>query len=100
MANTYFIMTADELAGFEATYGTGIKASDYAYVSPVLILSGDYNGCYAVNTAIIDSDPCFEQLRTAFEALPTAELDLEELNNVEEETTEGTDTDTSTETTE
>ena len=92
MTNTYFIMTADELAGFEATYGTGIKASDYAYVSPVLILSGDYNGCYAVNTAIIDSDPCFEKFRTILEALPTAELDLSELNKVTEETTttEGT----------
>ncbi len=93
-------MTADKLSGFEEKWGTGLKAAEGIFVGPVKILSGDYAGCSAVNTAIFDSDPCFKQFEESFKELPTVELDLSTLNNVDESATESSEADTSTEGTE
>ena len=90
---SYAIMTADQLASLEKIYGPGIQAADYAFVSPVKILTGNYAGEYAVNTAVYDSDECFEQFRTVFKDFPVVELDLATLNYVADEATSSSSTD-------
>ena len=76
---TYYIIPA---ALFAATDWT---ASDYANVGPVLIVAGTYAGSYAVNTAILDSDACFEKFRTLLESMTVADIDQSEFNKAETE---------------
>ncbi len=60
---------------------TDWQAAPYASVAPALIHSGEYAGWYAVNSAIFDTDACFEKFRAVLEALPQVDLEREAFIN-------------------
>ncbi len=60
---------------------TNWSAGRYLSVGPRKIWQGTHAGSYAVNTAIFDSDPAFEQFRAQLETLPTAEVTAEEFKD-------------------
>ena len=69
MSWTFFLVDAE-------TYEeTDWAPTSYLNVGPRQILAGDYEGDYAVNVEIFNSDPAFESYRTLLESMPTAVCD-------------------------
>lgn len=56
---------------------TDWQASPCCNVGPVKIYSGPHAGSYAVNTAILDTDPCFEKYRSLLEPCQKLNLSIE-----------------------
>lgn len=69
-------MGSDDFKSFKNKLNgsTEWQASPCCNVGPVPIYSGQYAGSYAVNTAILDTDKCFEKYRILLEACETNSL--------------------------
>ena len=86
----YYIIPAETLTTLEATYGVGIKCSDFQYVGPRLISGGAHAGSSGVNTDFfndVDTCCCKAVLKPIFESLEQAELTVSTVTN-EDGTTE------------